>query len=111
MTVTGLDSSANHIFEIFPGEELGHPGPPGPGCIEPLPIATQIVYVNKAGNDATADGTECDPFLTVTAAMASIIDASPAKRYAISIGPVTYTEPLIHLKGKRTIDRNQYFIN
>jgi hypothetical protein len=31
--------------------------------------------------------------------MASIIDASPAKRYAISIGPGTYTEPLIHLKA------------
>jgi hypothetical protein len=60
------------------------------GCIEPSPIATQIVYVNKAGNDATADGSECDPFLTVTAAMASITDASPTKRYAISIGPGNY---------------------
>ncbi len=50
-------------------------GPTGPGCIEPLPTFTQIVYVNKAGNDATADGSECAPFLTVTAAMASITDA------------------------------------
>ncbi|RAS85880.1 hypothetical protein A3863_18885 [Priestia endophytica] len=55
--------------------------------------------MNKAGNDAVADGSECFPFLTVTAAMASIIDASPVKRYAISIGPGTYTEPLIHLKA------------
>lgn len=77
----------------------GIPGPPGPGCIEPPPIATQIVYVNKAGNDATADGSECFPFLTVTAAMASITDASPTKRYAISIGPGTYSEPLINLKA------------
>ncbi|MGG0476327.1 exosporium leader peptide [Priestia aryabhattai] len=77
----------------------GPQGPPGPGCVEPLPIATQIVYVNKAGNDAIADGSECFPFLTVTAAMASIIDASPSKRYAISIGPGSYTEPLIHLKA------------
>ncbi len=68
-------------------------------CIEPPPIATQIVYVNKAGDDATADGSECNPFLTVTAAMASITDASPTKRYAISIGPGNYTEPLIHLKA------------
>jgi hypothetical protein len=68
-------------------------------CIEPPPIATQVVYVNKAGNDATADGSECNPFLTVTAAMASITDASPTKRYAISIGPGSYTEPLIHLKA------------
>jgi hypothetical protein len=77
----------------------GLPGPPGPGCIDPPPIATQIVYVNKGGNDTTGDGTECNPFLTVTRAMAFIVDASPAKRYAISIGPGTYTEPLIHLKA------------
>jgi hypothetical protein len=77
----------------------GPQGPAGPGCVEPLPVATQIVYVNKAGNDATADGSECDPFLTVTAAMASIVDATPAKRYAISIGPGGYTEPLVHLKA------------
>jgi hypothetical protein len=50
-----------------PQGATGPQGPPGPGCIEPLPIATQIVYVNKAGNDATADGSECKPFLTVTA--------------------------------------------
>jgi len=55
--------------------------------------------VNKAGDDAFADGSECQPFLTVTAAMASILDASPAKRYAISIGPGTYTEALVHLKA------------
>ncbi|MEH7029734.1 exosporium leader peptide-containing protein, partial [Bacillus wiedmannii] len=42
----------------------GPTGDTGPGCIEPLPIFTQIVYVNKAGNDATADGSECAPFLT-----------------------------------------------
>lgn len=77
----------------------GPQGPPGPGCVEPLPIATQIVYVNKAGNDTIADGSECFPFLTVTAAMASIIDATPSKRYAISIGPGSYIEPLIHLKA------------
>lgn len=81
-----------------PGPQ-GPQGPQGPGCIEPLPVATQIVYVNKAGNDATADGSECEPFLTVTAAMASITDATPAKRYAISIGPGSYAEPLIHLKA------------
>jgi hypothetical protein len=70
-----------------------------PGCIEPPPSATRIVYVNKAGNDATADGSECFPFLTVTSAMASITDASPTNRYEISIGPGTFSEPLIHLKA------------
>lgn len=85
----------------------GPEGPTGPGCIEPPPVATRIIYVNKAGDDATADGSECLPFLTVTAAMASITDAvSPfpdpnnlTKRYAISIGPGQYVEPLIHLKA------------
>jgi hypothetical protein len=62
-------------------------------------VATQVVYVNKAGNDVTADGSECHPFLTVTAAMASIVDATPAKRYAIVIGPGNYSEPLVHLKA------------
>ncbi|WP_454191120.1 exosporium leader peptide [Paenibacillus sp. Marseille-Q7038] len=99
VTVTGLDNSANQIFEIFPGEVLGPQGPPGSICSDPLPTATQIVYVNKAGNDATADGSKCKPFLTVTAAMASILDASPTKRYAISIGPGQYIESLIHLKA------------
>nr|WP_246862841.1 exosporium leader peptide [Paenibacillus cellulosilyticus] len=85
----------------LPGTQgpAGPPGPPGPGCIEPLPVATQIIIVNKAGNDETADGSECHPFLTITAAMSSIMDATPAKRYAISIGPGNYTEPLVHLKA------------
>jgi hypothetical protein len=85
----------------------GATGPQGPGCIEPAPIETRIVYVNKAGDDAIADGSECFPFLTVTAAMASIADAiapfpdpnNVTKRYAISIGPGQYIEPLIHLKA------------
>ncbi|WP_411501771.1 exosporium leader peptide [Brevibacillus centrosporus] len=37
--------------------------------------------------------------MTVTRAMAFIVDSSPAKRYAIYIGPGTYSEPLIHLKA------------
>lgn len=77
----------------------GATGATGPGCIDPVPIATQIVYVNKGGNDETGDGSECNPFLTVTRAMAFIVDASPTKRYAIFIGPGTYTEPLIHLNA------------
>ncbi|SFS53696.1 exosporium leader peptide [Marininema halotolerans] len=71
-----------------------------PFCTEPLPVATQIVNVNKAGNDTTGDGSECNPFLTVSAAMASITDATPTKRYAIFIGPGNYTETdTIHLKA------------
>lgn len=78
---------------------IGPTGPTGPGSEEPSPFATQIIYVNKGGNDVTGDGSEHNPFLTVTRGMTAINDSSVTKRYAISIGPETYTEGLIHLKA------------
>ncbi len=61
---------------------------------EDLPgSATQILYVNKAGNDATGAGTDEQPFLTIAAAMASITDNSISKRYAIYVGPGSYPDP------------------
>jgi hypothetical protein len=42
------------------------------------PSATQLVYVNKAGNDGMGNGSFGAPFLTLAAAMASIADASGA---------------------------------
>ncbi|CAH6419709.1 Collagen [uncultured virus] len=90
-----------------PSGQSSSTGPTGPGCEEPLPTFTRIVYVNKGGNDATADGSECFPFLTVTAAMASITDAiapfpdpnNITKRYAINIGPGEYIEGQLGLKA------------
>jgi Collagen triple helix repeat (20 copies) len=90
-----------------PQGPTGAQGPPGQGgCDEPT-TQTRVVFVTKAGDDATADGTVCHPFLTITAAMASITDAiSPfpdpnnvTKRYVISIGPGQYIESQVHLKA------------
>jgi len=82
-------------------------GPPGSGCIPPLPNITRIIYVNQGGNDSTADGSLCKPYLTITAAMASITTAiapSPdpnnlTKRYEINIGPGQYNEGQLGLKA------------
>jgi len=51
----------------------------------------QIVYVAKSGLD-TNSGKQHSPFLTITAAMNSITDASPTKRYAIKVMSGNYTE-------------------
>jgi hypothetical protein len=52
----------------------------------------QEVYVSKNGDDATADGSLSSPFLTVKAAMASITDASPTKRYMVKVQAGRYNE-------------------
>lgn len=62
----------------------------GGGCS--LPILSMIVFVNKAGNDSTGDGSACKPYLTIGVGMASILDASPSKRYQLAVGPGTYAE-------------------
>lgn len=85
-------------------------GPTGPGVNNTSECAptnlTQEVFVNKAGSDLTGTGTLCAPFLTIGAAMASILDASPSprKRYNIVIGPGDYIEdvfmkPNVYLYG------------
>jgi hypothetical protein len=51
----------------------------------------QMVYVNKGGDDGTGDGTEAKPYLTISAAMASIGDAATGKRYSILVGPGDYS--------------------
>lgn len=52
----------------------------------------QTKFVAKNGNDVTGDGSLSAPYLTVQAAMASITDASPTKRYVISIASGVYAE-------------------
>lgn len=75
------------------------------GADLPEPSISRLVYVSKGGDDGTADGTIALPFLTVTAAMASIADNASAKRYSIEIGPGTFTEaglvlkPFVYIKG------------
>ena len=62
-----------------------------------LPIFSQIVQVQKGGNDTTGDGTDSKPYLSITKAISTIVDASENKVYAIRIGPGTYVE-VIQLK-------------
>lgn len=62
-------------------------------------IFDQTKVVSKNGNDGTADGSWQKPYLTVQAAMASIADASPTKRYNIFVFPGRYTETNLQLKA------------
>lgn len=59
----------------------------------------QLVYVTKSGSDVTGTGGQHKPFASLTAALASITDASPTKRYVISVGPGNYTESSLPIKA------------
>lgn len=52
----------------------------------------QSKYVTATGSDVSGDGSLAKPYATVSAALASITDASPTKRYAIHVAPGNYTE-------------------
>jgi hypothetical protein len=58
----------------------------------------QTKIVSKSGDDLTGDGTFTKPFATIAAAMASITDAAPSKRYAIKVEAGAYTEGALTLK-------------
>lgn len=63
------------------------------------PTYTQTVYVQKNTPTLTPDGSMENPYVSIHDAMASITDASPSKRYLISIASGTYTESLLHVKA------------
>lgn len=56
------------------------------------PGLDQLVWVSKAGSDATGDGSQGAPFHSIAAAMASISDASTGKRYGVVLHPGVYSE-------------------
>jgi hypothetical protein len=58
----------------------------------------QTKVVSKGGSDVTGDGTLSKPYATIAAAMASITDASPTKRYIIKVEAGAYTEGALTLK-------------
>lgn len=58
----------------------------------------QTKIVSKGGSDVTGDGTLSKPYATIAAAMASITDAAPTKRYAIKVEAGAYTEGALTLK-------------
>jgi Collagen triple helix repeat (20 copies) len=76
----------------------GVTGDTGPGFVEPSPQVTQVMNVNLAGDDATANGSTALPFATVTGAMHAIAGfgggTMPASyRWLILVGPGTYIQP------------------
>lgn len=52
----------------------------------------QQIYVAEGADPLVADGSVVSPYATVGAAMASITDASPTKRYVISVAAGAYAE-------------------
>ena len=52
----------------------------------------QELFVSKNGDDSTGIGSVLNPFASVGAAMASISDASAAKRYVIRVSTGAYSE-------------------
>jgi hypothetical protein len=58
----------------------------------------QTKVVSKGGSDVDGDGTLTKPYATIAAAMASITDAAPSKRYAIKVEAGAYTEGALTLK-------------
>lgn len=61
-------------------------------------VASETVYVAKNGSDENI-GSELSPFLTLSAALNSITDASPTKRYVIKVAVGRYDEPSVVLKA------------
>ena len=59
----------------------------------------QTKYVAKSGSDSTGDGSQHNPYLTISAALSSISDASPTNRYAILVQSGSYTEASLSLKA------------
>ena len=56
------------------------------------------VYVDKAGNDSTGNGTVAAPYLTISKALSVITSASFSTPYTISIGPGIFSETSLALK-------------
>lgn len=71
--------------------------------IQPVVAVEQVKHVAKNGNDSIADGSLGKPFATITAAMNSISDASPSKRYVIRVAPGSYTEASLALRANMFI--------
>lgn len=73
------------------GEVLTSNGP-GAAPTWEAPQVLQSVYVAEGADPAVANGSPAFPYATISAAMASITDATPTKRYAISVGGGAYSE-------------------
>jgi len=68
-----------------------------------------VKFVAKNGNDATGTGSITKPYLTVKAAMDSILDATNLRRYAIFVNPGRYDEVGLTLSANVFIIGYSYF--
>ncbi|MDR3599900.1 MAG: hypothetical protein P4L49_05360, partial [Desulfosporosinus sp.] len=89
---TGLTGLTGATGPTGPSGPTGPTGPSGLRFPQIAPNSSQMVYINKGGNDASGDGTINNPFATIPKAMRSIVDATPTKRYSIMVGPGAYSE-------------------
>lgn len=62
------------------------------------PVFTGTIYVSKTGNDHSGNGSEFNPYATITFAMSMILDASASKHYKLKIGPGSYVNETFNLK-------------
>lgn len=60
-----------------------------------VPTSDQMYYVDKSGSDTTGNGGFGKPYLTIGKALTVMTDASPTKRYVISVGPGDFNENLV----------------
>ena len=96
-TVIGLQTVPVNSLTPTDGYVLTYDGYDGYWLPRPsaflTPSISQIVFVNKSGNDLTGTGSASRPFLTIQAALTSITDASTTKHYAVIVGPGDYADP------------------
>lgn len=63
----------------------------------PSPLYEQTVYVNQSYSGFPQDGNPLTPYISITQALESIVDASPFNRYRILIEPGIYSESPLHI--------------
>lgn len=88
--VTSLAEGAG--VEVLTEEGQSLPLRVGPPADAPALALSAMVYVSKGGSDTTGTGSFLQPFLTIQKAMDSILDATPTKRYGVSVQPGRYTD-------------------
>ncbi len=55
-------------------------------------VSPNVLYVSKSGDDANGDGSLVNPYLTIKAAVASVVAPTATNSYTIYISPGEYTE-------------------
>lgn len=56
---------------------------------------SRTVYVSKAGNDTTGDGSFLMPFASISHALSQMTDSSQVRPHQIQVGPGEYTEDIL----------------